>query len=251
MLLEIDEVDILSNMRSDAVFTCELILPAGETKIVAAAQIKAFTLPICVSGSLTPYKIFEAGAMRSAINGYGLQNILHAYRLINALVGVKVPPDLYIVATSGTNDHSRGNLVKGISFAAWKKPFAELVIVEEHSLRQIDKLSDGVKWFRPTFATLEQAAKTIAAVASCVQKCRVEKRAAGQADKWEDTDFNQSRYDQMSFQFEGDEKWKDRALSAIVELSRSIVRTPPKNIEEYYALTGRMLPVNCIWDGRD
>ena len=243
MLIEVDELDIMSNMKRDSVFTCELVVPGG-TEIMAVSQTKEMWLPIAGRDKPIAVRVVEAGAMRSAAGGFNIQRYMHAYRLIDAIAGVKDVPDYYIGVTFGTNAHSSGNLVGDIKFSSWTNPLAELECLRLNYLEQKGRSSDGLLWFRPSVLSVTEAADAMLELRSSKERSRLEKRREGRV--FESTKFNEPKYDVMQFCFENEFSFIDKILEQLIATCENIRAARPKTVNDLEKALVRSLPGSCV-----
>lgn len=151
---------ILGAMRQEYVFEARL----PDSEIVAAAVTWNTKLPVYrrTENKHEVVEFLEAGTMRSILNCFNLQAIMHSVRLLDALLKLDRRGSCFFCATYGDNEASKQNLSQNIGYAPWRQPHAELQSLREHALADTGESSRGVAWFKPHAVTVLNAAKRLA-----------------------------------------------------------------------------------------
>jgi hypothetical protein len=166
MVMPKDATQILRQMQSQIVFTCEIDRPEaeGRVQIVGAGVLWDREWPtINSSGDIEVCRFLEAGSQRVCLNGYNLQWSLNALTLITTLVSD--PAGIYFAATYGDNAPSIGNFLNNMKFKEWNDVPRTLSTWRMHDLKVHHQEARGVRWFRPSAATVIAAAERIVAAA--------------------------------------------------------------------------------------
>ena len=159
-VMEKDIVSVLSRMSERSLYVAvleRLNSTTGniESNFVASSMVTEFYFPVSGGDALKTKVFVEAGGMRCILNGFNIQKLMHAVRIIDRLT--EEPNGFYFGATYGDAEKSPFNLTK-MGFVE-VDVYPELV---DYRLFQIDHERDrGVKYFRPNLDLLSTFAELI------------------------------------------------------------------------------------------
>ena len=216
MILRRDVAQILRQMTSKNVLTCELV--DGDLKIVASSILwDNDEYPVLgPSGGVEVKRILEAGTQRCIMPGYNLQWTLNAFTLLSSLFNDLT--GIYFAATYGDNTASIENFLKNMRFVEWPTVPSTIQCVREHHLAKEGQTHRRVRWFRPNVATVVASAQRII---DLVDRPEIkQKREPGRK-------FQENEVDIPAIKFEC-----DRPLARTVDDARQIAAARPKTLSE-------------------
>lgn len=160
-VMEKDTLTVLAQMAKRNVYTAELeeVSPSTgihKNEIIATSMVSDFYFPININGNLKTQVFLEAGGMRCLLNGFNIQKIMNAIRLIDNLSNE--PNCFYFCATYGDAKDSPRNLNK-MGFSESENIYEEL---KEYRKYQIgSEINRGIRFFRPNLLLIKSFCKII------------------------------------------------------------------------------------------
>lgn len=175
-----DAVQILGQMKNQKLYVCEKLENPDPT-IVAASILWDDELPVPTPGrghnGYSAKRFLEIGTQVSRLPGFGFQWVLTSFTLVEQLL---VDPTGIMFAATYGDSKAAENFKGTMKFCAWRDVPPTLESLRLHHLEVEGQLHRGVKWFRPTAATLIAAAQLIIDLyENPVRKVKDTQRASG------------------------------------------------------------------------
>lgn len=154
-----------------------------DAQIFAASMLWEQEIPVASPSSRPDAErydienVLEIGTQLSVLPGFNIQWIMTSLIILERMV--YDPDGVVFAATYGDSVASAHNMTSNMHFVEWVDVPPALKCLRLHHLKADGDERRGIKWFRPTLATINAAAELIVDLSENPRRTRVSRRGSG------------------------------------------------------------------------